>query len=40
MQTLGSQVEASMTVTEFEAFLRAERERWAGLVKTLGIQPE
>lgn len=40
MQSLGSQVEASMTVTEFEAFLRAERERWAGLVKTLGIQPE
>lgn len=40
MQALGSQVETSMAVAEFEAFLRAERERWAGLVKTLGIQPE
>jgi tripartite-type tricarboxylate transporter receptor subunit TctC len=40
MQALGSQVEPSMGVAEFESFMRTERERWAGLVKTLGIQPE
>lgn len=40
MQALGSQVELSMSVAEFDTFLRAERERWARLVKTLGIQPE
>lgn len=40
MQTLGSLVEPRMAVADFDAFLRAERERWSGLVKTLGIQPE
>ena len=40
MQVLGSQVEARQTVPEFEAFMRAERERWARLVKQLDIQPE
>lgn len=40
MQTLGTMVEAKMSVAEFDAFMRAERERWAGLVKKLGIQPE
>jgi len=40
MQVLGSQVEAHQTVPEFEAFMRAERERWARLVKQLDIQPE
>jgi len=40
MQVLGSQVEVHQTVPEFEAFMRAERERWAKLVKQLDIQPE
>lgn len=40
MQALGSLVEPRMGVAEFEAFMRSERERWAGLVKTLNIQPE
>jgi tripartite-type tricarboxylate transporter receptor subunit TctC len=38
--SLGSLAEPRMTVPEFEAFMRAERERWGQLVKTLGIQPE
>ncbi len=38
--TLGSIPEASMTVAEFQGFNKAERERWAGLVKTLGITAE
>ncbi|MGV3572707.1 MAG: Bug family tripartite tricarboxylate transporter substrate binding protein [Ramlibacter sp.] len=37
MQTLGSLAERKMTVAEFDAFMRGERERWAGVVKTLGI---
>jgi tripartite-type tricarboxylate transporter receptor subunit TctC len=40
LQTLGSQPEPRMSVPEFEAFMRAERERWARLVKQLDIQPE
>ncbi|SFM54071.1 tripartite tricarboxylate transporter substrate binding protein [Variovorax sp. OV329] len=40
MQVLGSQPEPRMSVPEFEAFMRAERERWARLVKQLDIQPE
>lgn len=40
LQSLGSLAEAKMTVPEFDAFLRAERERWGRLVKTLGIQAE
>lgn len=40
LQSLGSLAEAKMTVPEFDAFMRAERERWAKLVKTLGIQAE
>ncbi|MDM0046665.1 tripartite tricarboxylate transporter substrate-binding protein [Variovorax dokdonensis] len=40
LQVLGSQPEQHMSVPEFDAFMRAERERWAKLVKQLGIQPE
>ncbi len=37
---LGSLAEQKMSVPEFEAFLRAERERWAQVVKALGIKAE
>ena len=37
---LGSLAEPRMSVPEFDAFLRAERERWGRLVKTLNIQAE
>ncbi|QJW83889.1 tripartite tricarboxylate transporter substrate binding protein [Ramlibacter terrae] len=37
MQTLGSLPERKMSVAEFDTFMRGERERWAGVVKTLGI---
>jgi len=40
LQALGSQAEPRMSVPEFEAFMRTERERWARLVKQLDIQPE
>ena len=40
LASLGSMAEAKMSVAEFDAFMRNERERWAKLVKTLGIQPE
>ncbi|HYP72049.1 MAG TPA: tripartite tricarboxylate transporter substrate binding protein [Variovorax sp.] len=40
LETLGSQPEPRMSVPEFEAFMRGERERWAKLVKQLDIQPE
>jgi tripartite-type tricarboxylate transporter receptor subunit TctC len=39
-QSLGSIAETRMTVPEFDAFMRGERERWAKLVKTLGIVAE
>lgn len=38
--TLGSIPETKMNVPEFDAFMRAERSRWAGIVKAIGIQPE
>jgi tripartite-type tricarboxylate transporter receptor subunit TctC len=38
--TLGSIPETKMNVTEFDAFMRAERTRWAGIVKAIGIKPE
>ena len=38
--SLGSIPEPRMSVAEFDAFVRAERERWGRLVKSLGIQPE
>lgn len=40
LQALGSIPEKSMSVAEFDGFLRGERERWGRLVKTLGIQAE
>jgi len=40
MQVLGSQVEVHQTVPEFDAFMHAERERWARLVRPLDIRPE
>jgi hypothetical protein len=40
MLELGSIVEPKMTVTEFDAFMRGERDRWGKTIKTLGIQPE
>lgn len=40
LQALGSMPEAKMSVADFDAFMRGERDRWSKLVKTLGIQPE
>jgi tripartite-type tricarboxylate transporter receptor subunit TctC len=37
---LGSIPEVKMNVAEFDAFMRAERTRWAGIVKAIGIKPE
>ncbi len=37
---LGSLAEPKMSVAEFDAFMRAERERWAKVVKALGIVAE
>ena len=37
---LGSIAEPSMNVAGFDSFMRSERERWAGIVKTIGITPE
>ena len=37
---LGSIAEQKMSVPEFDAFMRGERERWAQVVKTLGITAE
>lgn len=38
--TLGSIPETKMNVAEFDTFMRAERTRWAGIVKAIGIKPE
>lgn len=40
MLGMGSFAEQRMSVAEFDAFMKSERDRWAILVKTLGIQPE
>jgi tripartite-type tricarboxylate transporter receptor subunit TctC len=40
LDTLGSRAEPRMSVPEFEAFMRGERERWAKLVRQLDVQPE
>lgn len=37
---LGSMAEQKMSVAEFDAFMRGERERWAKVVKALGIVAE
>jgi tripartite-type tricarboxylate transporter receptor subunit TctC len=38
--TLGSLVEPRMSVADFDTFMRGERDRWAKVVKTVGITPE
>jgi len=38
--TLGSIPETKMNVADFDAFMRAERVRWASIVKAIGIKPE
>jgi tripartite-type tricarboxylate transporter receptor subunit TctC len=40
MLTLGSLAEPRMSVAEFDGFMRGERERWAKVVKTVGITAE
>jgi tripartite-type tricarboxylate transporter receptor subunit TctC len=40
LQSLGSQAEPRMTVAQFDAFMRSERERWGKVVKAVGITPE
>ncbi len=40
MMSLGSIAVQSMTVAQFDTFMRGERERWATVVKTIGVQPE
>jgi tripartite-type tricarboxylate transporter receptor subunit TctC len=38
--TLGSIPETKMSLGEFDTFMRAEKTRWAGIVKAIGIKPE
>ncbi|MDP3699721.1 MAG: tripartite tricarboxylate transporter substrate-binding protein [Hylemonella sp.] len=40
MMSLGSIAAQRMSVAEFDAFMRGERERWASVVKTIGVQAE
>jgi tripartite-type tricarboxylate transporter receptor subunit TctC len=40
MASMGSQVEERMDLNGFDQFMRAERQRWATLVKALNIQAE
>jgi tripartite-type tricarboxylate transporter receptor subunit TctC len=40
MVTLGSIAVQRMSVAEFDAFMRGERERWASVVKAIGVQAE
>ncbi|TFZ01272.1 Bug family tripartite tricarboxylate transporter substrate binding protein [Ramlibacter rhizophilus] len=40
LQALGSLPEQRMTVAEFDAFMKSERERWGTLVKTLKIEAQ
>lgn len=40
LQSLGSMAETGMTVPAFETFMGSERERWARIVKSIGITPE
>ena len=40
LQVLGSLAETKMSVAEFDGFMKAERQRWATVVKTLGITAE
>jgi tripartite-type tricarboxylate transporter receptor subunit TctC len=38
--TLGSIADAGMSPAEFASFMAAERDRWAGIVKAIGLKPE
>jgi tripartite-type tricarboxylate transporter receptor subunit TctC len=38
--SLGSIADAGMSPSEFANFMVAERERWAGIVKAIGLKPE
>ena len=38
--TLGSIPEPAMTTEAFGVFMNAERERWAGLIKAIGVKAE
>jgi tripartite-type tricarboxylate transporter receptor subunit TctC len=38
--TLGSIADSGMSPTEFTSFMNAERDRWAGIVKAIGLKPE
>jgi tripartite-type tricarboxylate transporter receptor subunit TctC len=40
MMTLGSIAVQSMSVAEFDAFMRNERDRWGAVVKTIGVKAE
>ena len=40
LQSLGSKADGTMNPTAFAGFMKAERERWAGIVKAIGIIAE
>ena len=40
LQSLGSLADGTMNPAAFAAFMKAERERWAGIVKAIGITAE
>jgi tripartite-type tricarboxylate transporter receptor subunit TctC len=40
MASLGSIAVPTMSVAEFDSFMRKERERWGTVVKIIGVQPE
>ncbi|MBP6897199.1 MULTISPECIES: Bug family tripartite tricarboxylate transporter substrate binding protein [Pseudacidovorax] len=40
LAALGTMAEGPMSPAEFGSFMKAERERWAVAVKTIGLQPE
>lgn len=40
LQQLGSSAEPNLSVAAFEAFMNAERDRWAQIVKNIGLTPE
>jgi len=40
LAALGSIADSGMGTTAFAAFMKAERERWAGIVKAIGIKAE
>ncbi|MEY2952811.1 MAG: hypothetical protein RLZZ401_898 [Pseudomonadota bacterium] len=40
LQTLGSVADGSLSPAAFAAFMKSERERWAGIVKAIAITPE